>query len=239
MERLQKVMAQAGVASRRKSEQLITDGKVKVNGKVVVELGTKVSPDDIIEVNGQPIFKEEKRYILLYKPAGVISSVSDDKGREVITDLVSEISERIYPIGRLDYDTSGIILLTNDGEFANLMMHPRYEIEKEYIAKIEGNITREAMQMLRQGVQLDGKMTSPAKVKLIKTNAKDHSSLVSLTICEGWNHQVKRMFEAVGFPVVRLKREKISFLNLGKLQPRMWRELTAFEVDKLKKIALN
>lgn len=239
MERLQKVMAHSGVASRRKCENLIEQGRVKVNGQVVTELGTKVSPSDFIEVDGKVIFKEDYRYILLHKPAGVITSTADEKDRQVITDLLPEIEERIYPIGRLDYDTTGLILLTNDGEFANLMMHPKYEISKEYEALVEGIIENDQLNLLRRGVDLDGVKTSPAKARLLNKKPRQQTSRVRLEIHEGWNHQVKRMFEVVGHPVQRLKRVKISFLELGKLETGMWRELSAFEVDKLKKIAFS
>lgn len=237
MERLQKVMAHAGVASRRKSEELILEGRVAVNGQIVRELGVKVTPEDLVEVDGKPINKEEHRYFLFYKPRGVISAASDDKDRKVVTDYFNFVEERIYPIGRLDYDTSGLILLTNDGEFANLLMHPRYEVEKEYVAKIEGLLLPHEVQRLEKGLIIDKRKTAPAKVRIIRENKKDQTSIVQLTIHEGWNHQVKRMFEAVGHPVQKLKRESYSFLTLDGLQVGQARELTAFEVDKLKKIA--
>ncbi|OUM87804.1 pseudouridine synthase, partial [Parageobacillus thermoglucosidasius] len=159
MERLQKVIARAGIASRRKAEQLILQGKVKVNGKIVTELGVKVGPRDKVEVDGIPVEKEEPVYYLFYKPRGVISSVKDDKGRKVVTDFFKDIDKRIYPVGRLDYDTSGILLLTNDGDFANLLMHPRYEIEKVYIAKVKKIPTREQLKQLEKGIMLEDGMT--------------------------------------------------------------------------------
>ncbi|MGO4936903.1 pseudouridine synthase [Fundicoccus sp. Sow4_H7] len=237
MERLQKVLAHAGVASRRKSEELILEGRVSVNGDKVTELGTKVNTSDLIEVDGVPIYKEEPRYILLYKPKNVISAVADDKGREVVTDYIHLIDERIYPVGRLDYDTTGLILLTNDGEFANLLMHPKYQIDKVYVAKVEGIMTSDEIFKLTNGVVIDGKRTSRAKVKVLQENIKQNTSIVELTIHEGWNHQVKKMFKAVGHEVIKLKRERFSFLNLHKMNPGDWRELTAFEVDKLSKLA--
>ncbi|MGY4104141.1 pseudouridine synthase [Ignavigranum ruoffiae] len=237
MERLQKVIAHAGITSRRKAEQLIVDGRVKVNGETITELGFKVLTHDKIEVDGVPIYREEPRYILLYKPKNSISAVADDKGRPVVTDFIHGIEERIYPIGRLDFDTTGLLLLTNDGDFAQLMMHPRYEIPKTYIAKVEGLIEPTALNKLRRGVSIEGNRTSPAKAKLISQNQDQSTSIVQLTIAEGWNHQVKLMFEAVGYPVIKLKRELFAFLDLGKLQPGKWRELTAFEVDKLRKMA--
>lgn len=237
MERLQKVMAHAGVASRRKCEQMILDGKVTVNGKLVTELGTKVSSSDLVEVEGLPIYKEEPRYILLYKPKNVISAVTDDRGRDVVLDYIHGIDERIFPVGRLDFDTTGLMVLTNDGEFANLLMHPRHEIDKVYIAKVEGIPTEEKIKKLSSGVIVDRKMTSPAKAKILNVNNKQKTAIVELKIHEGWNHQVKKMFEAIGHNVIKLKRERFSFLDLGTMNPGDWRELTAFEVDKLRKIA--
>lgn len=237
MERLQKVMAHAGVDSRRKCEQLILDGRVKVNGTVVRELGVQVSPSDRIEVDHIPIYKEEPKYIMLYKPKGVITAVSDDKGRKVVTDLIKDVSERIYPVGRLDYDTSGILLLTNDGEFANLLMHPKHQIDKVYIAKVKGIPDVSKLRQLERGIVIDGKKTSKARAKLVSTNPDNHTAVVELTIHEGWNHQVKKMFEAIGHPVNKLKRERFGFLELGYLKTGESRELTAFEVNKLTQMA--
>lgn len=163
MERLQKVIAHAGIASRRKAEELITEGKVKVNDKQVRELGVKVGPNDKIEVEGVPIEREEPVYFMLYKPRGVISSVSDDKGRKVVTDFFPYIEERIYPVGRLDYDTSGLLLMTNDGEFANTLMHPKSEVEKVYVAKLEGFPTKEAIKKLEKGIKLEDGKTAQLK----------------------------------------------------------------------------
>ncbi|EPH13014.1 pseudouridine synthase [Facklamia hominis] len=237
MERLQKVMAHAGVASRRKCEELITQGRVKVQGQVVDQLGVKVSPNDRIEVDGIPIYREEPRYILLYKPRNYISAVEDDKGRPVVVDLINGVDERIYPIGRLDFDTTGLLLLTNDGDFANRMMHPRFQVEKVYIAKIKGIPQADALKRLAKGVMVDGKLTSKANVKLLKQNTSNQTAVVELTIHEGWNHQVKKMFEAIGHPVIKLKREAFAFLNLDKMQAGDWRYLTSFEVDKLRKMS--
>lgn len=203
MERLQKVMAHAGVASRRKCEELITQGRVKVQGQVVDQLGVKVSPNDRIEVDGIPIYREEPRYILLYKPRNYISAVEDDKGRPVVVDLINGVDERIYPIGRLDFDTTGLLLLTNDGDFANRMMHPRFQVEKVYIAKIKGIPQTDALKRLAKGVMVDGKLTSKANVKLLKQNTSNQTAVVELTIHEGWNHQVKKC----------LKRLVILLLN--------------------------
>lgn len=234
-ERLQKVMAQAGVASRRKAESMITDGEVKVNGKVVKELGTKVTGKDTIIVNGVPISKEEHVYYLLYKPRGVVTTVKDDKKRKTVLDFFENVSERIYPVGRLDYDTSGLLLLTNDGELDNRLTHPKYEFEKNYVAKVKGIVSNNDLKQLRVGVMVDDKKSAPAKVKLIKTNEDAKTSIVSLTIHEGRNHQVKKMMSAVGHSVMKLSRESYGFLTLQGLQPGEWRRLKPHEVEELKK----
>ena len=239
MERLQKVIAHAGVASRRKAEEMILEGKVKVNGKVVKELGVKVSNSDTVEVGGIPLEKEQPVYFLFYKPRGIISSVTDDKGRKTVTDYFPEIKERIYPVGRLDYDTSGILLLTNDGDFANLLMHPRNEIEKEYIAKVKGIPLRENLKALEKGILLEDGKTAPARTKVISFDKKKGTSIVQLTIHEGKNRQVRRMFEAIGNPVVKLRRERYGFLDLRGLQAGDARELTAHEVKQLRVLAEN
>lgn len=237
MDRLQKVIAHAGVTSRRKAEEYILAGRVKVNGQIVNTLGTTVSSTDKIEVDDVPIYKEEPKYILLYKPKNCISAVSDDKGRPLVTDYIHGIDERIYPVGRLDFDTTGLLLLTNDGDFANTLMHPKYSVPKTYICKVNGIVNNTELNQLRNGIVIDGKKTSKAQVKINKTNIDRQTTIVELTIHEGWNHQVKKMFDAIGHPVQRLKRERLSFLDLGKLNPGEWRELTAFEVDKLLKIS--
>lgn len=239
MERLQKVIANAGVTSRRKAEKLILAGKVKVNGKVVTELGTKVSPTDRIEVDGIPLTQEIKRYFLLYKPRGVISAVKDNKGRKVVTDFFPDVEERIYPIGRLDYHTSGLILLTNDGEFAHLLSHPKFEIPKTYIAKVEGIPSRELLRQLASGVKLEDGKTAPAKVKMKSMNKKKKTAIIEITIHEGRNRQVRRMFEHIGHPVQKLKREQYGFLTLRGLNAGEYRELTPHEVKQLRTMALT
>lgn len=232
-------MAHAGVASRRKCEELISQGRVKVNGKVITEMGCQVQASDKIEVDSIPIYKEEPRYFLLYKPKNYISAVEDDKGRPVVIDLIRGVEERIYPVGRLDFDTTGLLLLTNDGDFAQLMTHPKHQIQKTYIAKLDGVPNREELKRLEKGVILDGQKTAKARARLLHSNPDNQTAVVQLTIHEGWNHQVKRMFEAIGYSVNKLKRESLAFLDLGDLQAGMYRELTAFEVDKLKKMAEN
>lgn len=233
MERLQKIIAQSGYCSRRKAEEWIEQGKVKVNGVVITQLGTKVSYEDTITVNGKMINKkEEKVYYLFNKPRGVITSASDEKGRKTVLDFLPN-EKRIYPVGRLDYDTTGVLLLTNDGELTNLLIHPRNHIEKTYVAKLEGIIQKCDLEKLCKGIVLDGKMTSPAKAKIKKLDKKNNNSLVELVIYEGRNHQVKKMFEAIGYPVTKLKREKFSFLTANGLKSGEYRMLSIKEVKKL------
>ena len=230
MERLQKAIAQAGIASRRKAEELIKDGKVKVNGEVIKELGTKVSESDKVEVNNKPIEKETKEYYLLNKPRGVITTTNDEHGRKTVTDLI-ETSARIYPVGRLDYDTTGAILLTNDGEFANILMHPSNKIDKVYLAKLEGIIKGEQINALKNGVMLDDVLVKASRVKLKKVNQENSTSMVEITIHEGKNHQVKRMFESVGFHVEKLTRERIGIFDINNLKSGQYRKLTPKEVQ--------
>ena len=233
MERLQKVIAQAGIASRRKAEELITEGKVKVNGKIVTELGTKVSDKDQIEVENNLIEKEIKEYYLLNKPRGVVTTTQDDKNRKTVIDLIPT-NARIYPVGRLDYDTTGALLLTNDGDFANILMHPKHEVAKVYVAKVKGIIKGEQINRLKDGVEIEpGVVVKGERVKLKKTDSKSNTSMVQITITEGKNHQVKKMFEAVGFEVVKLKREKIPFFDLNDVQSGEYRKLTPKEVSKV------
>lgn len=232
MERLQKVIAQSGITSRRKAEELITSGKVKVNGVVITELGTKVSEKDRVEVNNQILEKEAKEYYLLNKPRGVVTTTSDDKNRKTVIDLIPT-SARIYPVGRLDYDTTGVLLLTNDGEFANIIMHPTSEIDKVYIAKLEGIIKGEQINKLKEGIILDNELVKASRVKLKKLDPKTNTCMVQITIHEGKNHQVKRMFKEVGFEVIKLKREKEAFFDLKDLQSGEFRKLTPKEVTKV------
>ncbi|QBO35052.1 rRNA pseudouridine synthase [Periweissella cryptocerci] len=235
-DRLQKVMAQAGIASRRASEEIITAGRVKVNGQVMKELGYKVEPNDKIEVDGQPIEHSEKKvYYLLYKPRGVVSTAKDEKGRKTVVDLLQDVDERIYPVGRLDYDTTGAIILTNDGDFMNFMTHPKYEVEKTYTAKVKGIPTNDELESLRHGIMLDGKKTKSARTKILNTKKgadKDKTTtLVEITIHEGRNHQVKNMFKAIGHEVVGLRRESYGFLTLDGLSVGEARKLRREEVD--------
>ena len=230
MERLQKVIANLGYTSRRKAEELIQAGKVKVNGEIVKELGTKVKTSDTIEVENTILDNcKNYEYYLLNKPREVISSVSDEHGRKTVVDLI-QTKERIYPVGRLDYDTTGIILLTNDGCLANKLMHPASNIEKKYIAKVNGLVSGYDIKRLRDGVVIDGKKTSKAKVNLKKYDKKTDKSLVELIIHEGRNHQVKKMLEAINHEVLKLKREKYANLDLTGLKPGEYRKLTNKEV---------
>ena len=232
MERLQKYISECGIASRRKAEELILAGKVKVNGEVVKTLGTKVNSDDIVSVNGQILINETKEYYLLNKPREVISSVSDDKHRKTVVDFINT-DKRIYPIGRLDYDTTGIILLTNDGELSNVLTHPSRDIEKEYVAKIKGFLTKEETTKLCNGVLLNGVKTKPAYFKMKKYDKKTDTAYVRVIITEGRNHQVKDMFKSVGKDVLKLTRERYAFLDLGNLKSGEYRKLTIKEVKML------
>ncbi|WP_429840967.1 pseudouridine synthase [Brevibacillus sp. FIR094] len=236
MERLQKVLAHAGVASRRHCEELIAQGKVQVNGQVVREQGIKVDPlKDKIVVNGQQVKLEQHVYLLLYKPTGVITSVTDPRGRRVVIDLLKGIKERVYPVGRLDYDTSGLLLLTNDGELANRLAHPSYEIDKVYRAWVKGIPSQDEVRKLATGIRLEDGMTSPGQSKLLKTESSSQRALVELTIHEGRNRQVRRMCEAIGHPVLTLERIRLGFLTLDGLKPGEFRKLTQEEVECLKR----
>lgn len=237
MERLQKVMAMAGVASRRKSEEMILEGRVRVNGEVVTQLGSKVDAGkDVIEVDGKPLrFCEPKTYVLLNKPAGFVTTVRDPQGRKKVVDLVRDLPVRLYPVGRLDYDTEGLLILTNDGSLTHALTHPRHEVEKTYLALVQGIVQPDGLRRLRHGVPLEDGVTAPARVRIIQRIAGD--TLVELTIHEGKNRQVRRMLGAVGHPVKSLVRTKIGFLTLGELKPGQYRHLTADEVKRLRSLA--
>ena len=233
MERLQKRIANLGYCSRRKAEELIIDNKVKVNGNIVNELGFKVKTSDEIEVEGNLLDNNKSyEYYLLYKPTGVITSTKDEKDRKTVIDLIMT-NTRIYPIGRLDYDTTGVLLLTNDGELANLLMSPNSLVDKTYIAKVKGQVSIRSIQALRNGVVIDGVKTKKARVKLKSVDKKKDTSIVELTIHEGKNHQVKKMFEVLGYKVIKLRREKYANLNLKGLLPGEYRTLSIKEVKIL------
>ncbi|MBG9793600.1 RNA pseudouridine synthase [Paenibacillus dendritiformis] len=235
-ERLQKIMANAGVASRRKCEQLILDGKVEVNGEVVTALGVKADPaTDIITVNGKPITANaNKVYAAFHKPKGVITSMSDPEGRKTVLDFIKGIGARVYPVGRLDYDTEGLLLLTNDGDLANMLMHPRHHVAKTYHATVKGIPHGDLLEKLREGIQLEDGMTQPAEVEYHDVDMERKSATISITIYEGRNRQVRRMFEAIGHPVVKLKRVQFGNIFLQGIPRGKFRHLTKSEVNELK-----
>ena len=235
-ERLQKFLANAGIASRRKCEELILDGKIEVNGKVVTELGIKVSEKDIIKYNGQIVKpEEEKVYILLNKPIGYVTTAKDQFNRDTVLDLV-KINKRIVPVGRLDMYTSGALILTNDGEFVNMLTHPQNEIDKTYNATVKGKITNEDVEKLQKGVEIDnGYITKPAKVKILKIYDEKNHSRIQITIHEGKNRQVRKMCEAINKKVLALHRSKIGNIELNDLKIGKWRYLTSKEIVNLHK----
>lgn len=233
--RLQKVLAQAGIASRRAAERLIAESRVMVNGKTVTEMGTKVDPaTSEIKVDGRRVKAAERpRYILLYKPAGVVTTASDPQRRPTVIQLLAGIPERVYPVGRLDYDTEGLLLLTNDGDLAARLTHPRHGVERTYEARVAGLPDDAALERLRSGIPLDGRRTLPADVTLINRGKRDRDGIVRLTIREGRNRQVRRMLEAVGHPVRSLTRTRIGPITDRRLKPGQWRELTRSELRAL------
>ena len=233
MERLQKVLARCGVASRRASEELITAGRVKVNGKVVKTLGVKVDPAvDRIEVDGQPVRPSvPKVYYILYKPTGVISSSRDPQGRATVIDLLKGVKERVYPVGRLDYDSEGLVFLTNDGETAQVLAHPRYQVRKSYLAQVQGIPDEKAVARLRRGIRLSDGWTAPAQVKIVQR--LQDTAILTFDIHEGRNRQIRRMCQAVAHPVISLKRFRIGPLDLEGLEPGQYRRLSPREVKEL------
>ncbi|HLQ72006.1 MAG TPA: pseudouridine synthase [Bacillota bacterium] len=237
LERLQKVIARSGVTSRRKAEQFIINGRVKVNGKKITKLGTKVSPTDNVEVDDILLEKEAPVYYMLYKPQGVISSVKDDKNRAVVLDYFPDVTKRIYPIGRLDYNTSGLLLLTNDGEFANSLLHPSHEVDKVYIAKIKGIPTKQQLGKFQKGITSQHDVLKANDAIILSSDRKKNTSIIQVTLHEGKNRQVRRMFDELGFEVKKLKREKFGFLTLKGLNPGDQRKLTPHEVKQLHNLA--
>ncbi|XID94224.1 pseudouridine synthase [Paenibacillaceae bacterium WGS1546] len=237
-ERLQKVLANAGVASRRKCEELIAAGKVTVNGKVVTELGAKADPAvDEIAVSGKKIKKEAKIYVVFNKPKGVITSVSDPKGRSVVTDYLKDVKERLYPVGRLDYDSEGLLLLTNDGDLAHKLTHPSRHVPKTYLATVERVPHGTALEKLQKGIKLEDGMTAPAEVEYHDIDPEGKFATIAITIHEGRNRQVRRMFEAIRHPVTRLKRVSFGGLQLNNLQRGKHRRLTREELESLREMA--
>lgn len=231
MERLQKVIAQAGICSRRKAEELVKDGKVKVNNEVAT-LGMQVESSDTITVCGKLIRKEEKVYFLLNKPRGVICTASDDKNRKTVVDLI-KTDKRIYPVGRLDYDTTGALILTNDGELANVLMHPKNGITKVYYVKMEGKLLGDEIHTLERGIVVDNKTLKPDKIKFRKYDASTNVTYASVILHEGHNHEIKKLFEYINNPVIKLKRESIAFLDILSLKSGEYRMLNPKEVQKL------
>ena len=233
MERLQKIIANSGYTSRRKAEELITQGRVYVNGEKVTTLGTKVSYNDIIVIDGKTINKDiPKEYYLLNKPRNYICSLNDEKKRKTVVSLI-ETDTRIYPVGRLDYDTTGLLILTNDGELANILMHPSNNIEKKYIAKIEGILSIEELKQLKEGILIDGIKCYPKKVRIKNKDLEKNTSIVEISLVEGRNHIVKKIFSAIGHEVIKLKREQYAFLDVKDLQSGEYRTLSLKEIKRL------
>ena len=237
MERLQKAIAEAGITSRRKAEDLIRTGRVKVNGTTVTEMGIQVSPQDRISVDGKEILREEKVYYLFNKPKHTICAVSDDHDRETVVSYFPDVRERIFPVGRLDYDTTGLLLLTNDGEFANLMMHPRSHIRKTYEVTVKGILTDQMCSMLEKGIELEGYRTLPAEVVILQRSEMKNHTLLHITIQEGRNREIRKMMEYFHCEVTRLNRIQYAFLDLGHLRQGQYRRLRMYEVKKLEEIA--
>ncbi len=234
-ERLQKVMASCGVSSRRKCEEIITSGRVKVNGQIVTELGTKVSKKDVIEVDGKILERQLLVYYVLNKPTGYLTAVSDKLGRRTVMDLIDNETKktRIFPVGRLDYDTSGVLLLTNDGELSYKLTRSEKEVEKKYQVRVDGIIDQDAVTKLIKGVVIDGVKTKRAQVEVISFDKKNNSSLIMLTITEGRNRQVRKMCEAIGYEVKKLKRVSFGGIGLDGLSVGEYRMLKPHEVKKL------
>ncbi|MBN2604195.1 MAG: rRNA pseudouridine synthase [Bacilli bacterium] len=236
MERLQKVIANSGYTSRRKAEDLITQGKVSVNGEIITELGAKVNRRDIIIVDGVAIDSVEKVYYVLYKPEGYVSTTDDEKGRRTVMDLVPS-DKRVYPVGRLDYDTSGVLLLSNDGDFTNLMISPSHHVEKEYHVKMKGYLRKEESALLCKGIKIDNYVTKKAYIRNVVYNKANETSTATIVISEGKYHQVRKMFEAVNHPVLKLKRVRFGCVTLDKMKIGECRLLKPHELKQLKIMA--
>ena len=231
--RLQKYLAGCGAASRRKCEEFITAGRVTVNGAVVTELGTQVEEGDAVTLDGKPMLPEEKKYYILYhKPMGEVCTASDPQGRATVLDRFRDFPVRLFPVGRLDFDSEGLLLLTNDGEMMQRMLHPSREVDKTYLARVDGDVSLEAIRRLRAGILLDERMTAPADVRVIRRTGVE--TVVLVTIHEGRNRQVRRMFDAVGHTVLLLRRVKFGPLEMGELKRGQWRELTEEELACLR-----
>ncbi|MCI5196795.1 MAG: rRNA pseudouridine synthase [Candidatus Electrothrix sp. AW5] len=232
MERIQKVIAHAGICSRRKAEEYIAQGRVKVDGTTVTQPGLKVDPQQaVITVDGKPLQEEKKVYVLLHKPRGYVTTLSDPQGRPIVTDLLPDIKERLFPVGRLDLDSEGALLLTNDGALTNQVLHPRYEVKKTYQATVRGFPKKADLQRLEQGVVLDNIKTWPAQLRILKK--KKDATVVEIILHEGKKRQVRKMFQAVGYPVIRLKRTAYGRLHIGNLSEGTYRFLVKNDLKKL------
>lgn len=239
VDRLQKILSQAGIASRRAAEKMILAGRVSVDGRIVTELGMKADPETaMIAVDGKPVRKAEQHvYYLLNKPKGYVCTAKDEKGRRTVLDLLSAVEERIYPVGRLDNNTEGLLLLTNDGMLMNALLHPKYEIYKTYIARVRGIPAPESLERLRMGVELSDGKTAPAKVRMVEIDAAENQARVEVAIHEGRNRQVRRMFEAIGHDVQALKRIEFADLTLSGVPRGQYRALTEQEIHRLCSLA--
>lgn len=229
MERLNKKIAASGLTSRRKADELIIEGKVKVNGVIVTDLGVKVSDKDIIEVDNKKLVSEDKVYYLLNKPREVLATTADDKGRKTVIDLI-DTDKRIFPVGRLDYDSTGLILLTNDGDFSNIITHPNNQIDKFYVAKLDKIISKEDIIQLKKGIVLDNKKIVPSRVKLKRINKSNNTCIVEITVHDGINHEVRRLFDSLGYEVLKLKRERVGMFTIEGLTSGNYRKLSPKEV---------
>lgn len=231
--RINKYIAQSGLCSRRKADELIANGNVKINGAVLKEPGYEVTESDKVEVNGRPLEQvQKKEYVLINKPLGMVTTVSDDKDRLTVMDIVKDIDARLFPVGRLDYNTSGALIMTNDGELAYRLTHPKHEVYKTYRVRVSGILSNEKLARLRKGVDIGGFVTSKAIVNIVR--GTQHSTIVEISIHEGKNRQVRKMFKAVGNPVQELERIAIGDIRLGHLKPGHYRKLTREEIEYLK-----
>ncbi|SDL56444.1 23S rRNA pseudouridine2605 synthase [Dendrosporobacter quercicolus] len=240
LERLQKVISQAGIASRREAEELIKAGRVTVNGAVVTELGTKVFPGkDRVAVDGKRLTTEEHVYLMLNKPKGVITTVKDPGKRQTVIDYLKDIPQRIYPVGRLDFNTEGLLLLTNDGALTNSLIHPSHKVFKTYLAKVKGIPPEEKLDLLRIGIKLEDGITAPAQLYIVAVDQVKNSATLEITIHEGKNRQIRRMCEAIGYPIRQLKRTKFAGLTLNGLRRGQYRHLSEDEVELLQNLAVK
>lgn len=231
-ERLQKILAKAGIASRRRAEQLICEGRIRVNGQVVNEMGCKADPSsDTITCDGKPIDLEQKMYVLLNKPAGYVTTLSDPQGRPVVSDLVANIPLRLFPVGRLDLETEGALLMTNDGELGNAILHPRFEVNKTYEATVTGSPAQDMLRLLEQGIEIEGIKTRPAAVRVLKRSME--RTVVEIIIHEGKKRQVRKMFQAINHRVLHLKRTAYGDLRLGALPTGKYRALGLNDLKKI------